>query len=363
MNKLLAFILAFAIAQAWAADPLNTYRYNRKNHFEKNGQVERTPWFEWWYYKVIIPQTNEAFYFTYGVVNPWDFNHSLKGTRSAVEMGDFQSRQTYAQELSPKDFEASYNVTQVQVGQNWASDKELHGILTNSLGKVAQWNIKISKNWHYDATSWATGRGLTNIEWYPAQASATCEGEIISDHKTYRFKNAPCYQDRNWGIEFPEWWTWIVSNNFNGHPQSALAVGGGKPKFKNGFDKIEGVSIGLKHKGREYSWRPNDLDFVKIDINFGKWEVKAADSRFKVEIKAHAPKSKFMDLQFATPTGEIFHDYEALQGDVVVRLYKRTLRGWKLLDEIESNSAGIEFGSHDTYDLDQLFNKRNALIE
>ncbi len=31
-------------------------------------------------------------------------------------------------------------------------------------------------------------------------------------YPTYEFKNAPCYQDRNWGTEFPRWWAWIVSN-------------------------------------------------------------------------------------------------------------------------------------------------------
>lgn len=351
MKKLLSLILILTATRAWAADPLNTYRFNRKNHFDKNGQVEKTPWFEWWYYKVVIPETNESFYFTYGVVNPWDHNHNLAGTRSAVEMGDFQSRKIFSQELKPTDFRASYNVTQVQVGTNWATDKELHGQIVNESGEVAKWSIQVEKKWAFDATSWASGKGLTNIEWYPAQASAKCSGQITSALKTYKFTNAPCYQDRNWGTEFPEWWTWIVSNNFKNHPDSALAVGGGKPKFRNGYDKIEGVSIGLKHKGKEYSWRPNDLDYVKIDVNFGKWEVSAMDTRYKIEISAFAPKSKFLDLQFATPTGEIFHDYEALQGNVVVRLYKRGIGGWKLQDKIESNSAGIEFGSHQEFPL------------
>jgi tocopherol cyclase len=180
--------------------------------------------------------------------------------------------------------------------------------------------------------------------WYPAQASAHCSGSILSKGKLYQFTNAPCYQDRNWGSSFPLWWTWIVSNHFKNNPGTALAVGGGRPKYFDTHFPLQGVDVGLKHKGVVYDFRPNDLDNVKINISFGKWEVTANNSTNKVEISAFAPKEKFMDLVFTTPTGELFHDYETLSGEVTVKLYKRESFQWKLIDTLYSDAAGIEYG-------------------
>ena len=82
------FVMAFA-AQAADVDPFNTYRWNRKNALRNNGKIDDRPWYEWWYYKIVLPEEEKSFYFVYGVVNPWDHDKSMKGTRSYVGFGDF----------------------------------------------------------------------------------------------------------------------------------------------------------------------------------------------------------------------------------------------------------------------------------
>ena len=69
------------------------------------------------------------------------------------------------------------------------------------------------------------------------------------------------------------------------------------------------------------------------------------NKNIKIEVVATAPKESFMDLQFLTPDGQIFHDYETLTGKVVVKLYKKTLFGWKIFETLQSNQTGIEYGS------------------
>jgi len=153
-------------------------------------------------------------------------------------------------------------------------------------------------------------------------------------------------------------WTWIVSNQFENHPDTTLAIGGGRPHVLGVDIGMEGVAVGLKHKGVEYAFRPNDLDRVKIDISFGKWIVAANDDKYKVEIEAFAPKETFMDLQFMTPQGEVFHDYETLTGSLTLKLYKkRATRGiaWGLVDTIHSSYAGIEYGSKNTFEEEKIF--------
>ncbi len=346
-------------------DPWNTYRWNRDNALSGRGHVDKSPWFEWWYYKVVLPETNDAFFMVYGVVNPWDSERVLGGTRASVIMGDFTAMVQTEENLPLDTFNASYDETLVTIKDNVATDKYVKGQVTNEQGEVSSWDMTVNKDWAFNATGWATGHGLTNIEWYPAQASAHCSGTIMSKGKTYQFTNAPCYQDRNWGNSFPEWWTWLVSNSFDNNPGTTLAIGGGKPKFFNHVELIESVAIGLNYKGHEYTWRPGDLDKVKIDISFGKWEVVGVNKTHKIEVSAFAPRAKFLDLNFMTPEGKIFHDYEALTGDMTVKLYKRKVPmvgSWELVETLTTHHAGIEYGSEKQYPLKSLIGGQKTLF-
>ncbi len=363
MKFLLFIVFIFTIfALTSYADEFNSYRWNRENVLNNSSEVDRKPWFEWWYYKVVLPETGESFFFVYGVVNPWDSANSLKGTRAYVGMGDFVQKKQIEETLDISQFNARYDETYVTVGNQFATDTHFNGNINNQHGQ-AYWNINIQKKWTFNAISWATGRGITNIEWYPAQADAVCSGTIVSGGVEREFQKAPCYQDRNWGESFPKWWTWIVSNHFVGHPDTALAIGGGKPKYWGHNIPFEGVAIGLKHKGKEYNFRPNEFDRVRVDINFGKWNVYATNGKHKVVISAWAPPESFMDLKFMTPEGEIFHDYETLTGYLKVELYKKKgFFGWKLMETLESYYAGIEYGSRDEFENKGLFYGQKTLF-
>lgn len=339
--KTLILTMSFVISTLASAefDKFNAYQWN---------PASKKPWYEWWYYKIVLPETKDAFFFVYGIVNPWDQTKKMQGTRSYAWMGDFTSLTQVQTKFDINQFNAAYDQTFIEVAGLTASDKNLKGELVNELGQSYSWDISIKKDWAFNAMGWALDKNITNIKWYPAQASARCSGTIISNGQLYQFSDTPCYQDRNWGESFPLWWTWIVSNHFKGHPGTTLAVGGGRPKYFNTKLPIEGVTVGLNHKGVVYDFRPNDFDNVNVDINYGKWEISANDNRHKIEISAFAPKEKFMNLLFATPTGEVFHDYEALTGEVTVKLYKRDLFGWKLMDTLYSDVAGIEYGEPST---------------
>jgi tocopherol cyclase len=321
-------------------DPFNTYQY-------KEGSTK--PWFEWWYYKVVLPETNESYYFVYGVVNPWDTKSTQLATRSYVGMGDFKNNSQIEEKYPVTSFKASRTQTLVEIENQLATDQNFRGeLIEKNSGNINSWDVSIQKDWAYNPTGWATGKGITDIEWYAAQAGAHCSGSIISNNKLVQFTNAPCYQDRNWGTDFPIWWTWIVSNQFKNNPDSVLAVGGGRPIYRGKKIPLQGVSIGLHHKGIDYHFRPNDLNIVHTNISFGKWEMSGQNEHNKVVVKATAPKEKFMDLKFMTPTGIVFHDYETLVGNVTVEIYKKSHFKWILVDELASDYAGIEYGSPST---------------
>jgi hypothetical protein len=113
--------------------------------------VDKTLWYEWWYYKVVIPETGKSFFFVYGVVNPWDLEHKSKGTRSYVGMGDFAKKVQVEEQFNVSDFSASYSETYVVIDRNTATDKFFNGSLKNEQGETYEWDVKISKHWVYNA--------------------------------------------------------------------------------------------------------------------------------------------------------------------------------------------------------------------
>lgn len=341
------FIYLFAAPYSYSrVDPYNTYQWSRTNPQVGDYSIEKNPWYEWWYYKIVIPETNQSFYFIYGIVNPWDTKALHSSSRSYVQMGHFEKKVQVENVFPVQDFFASDKKTFIQIRDNVATDKNIIGSLTDKAGKIYRWNITIDKKWAFNAEGWMLGKLLTDIEWYPAQADATCSGEISYDGKSYKIDHAPCYQDRNWGKQFPDWWTWIVSNHFENSPGSALAIGGGKPHLKGRRTIFASVSIGLKHNGENYTFRPIDFQYIKTNISFGKWKVVAVDRKYFLEVEANAPKEDFMDLTFITPQGVLFHDFETLRGKVRVKMYKRIAGVLVPFIDIHSNYAGIEYGSN-----------------
>lgn len=337
---LLLILLFTTNIHAEQIDKYNTYQYD-------SIKSEGKPWYEWWYYKINIPDSNESYYFVYGVVNPWDLKGNVQSSRSYVGAGDFKQKKIYENVYDVSNFEASKNVVQIKINQNEATDKHFWGESTNKNNETISWDINIQKKWSYNPVSWALGKNITDIEWYPAQASATCSGIIHTSIKIIEFKNVPCYQDRNWGSSFPKWWTWIVSNSFKENSESVLAVGGGRPSYRHKNIPFEGVSIGLNHEGKEYFFRPTDLNITKAKIKMGQWEASGDNGKYAIEISAKAPYESFMDLKFITPQNQTFHDYETLNGNLNIKVYKKDFMKKIFLFELNSDYAGIEYGSSD----------------
>ncbi|MDO8803754.1 MAG: tocopherol cyclase family protein [Elusimicrobiota bacterium] len=326
-------------------------------------------WYEWWYYKVVLPGSTDAFYFCYGVVNPWDTDQTNPASRAYLSAGSFGDREVFEQDFKVKEFSASSASTFVNIGGNTATDRALKGRLAAPDGGEISWDLTLEKDWGVNLMGWTMYQDwISNIFWYPAQAGARMSGTINYRGRSVSLNRAPAYQDRNWGRSFPKWWTWLVSNNFKNSPGTILASGGGQPRIFPGVDFIQTVTVGLRHQGREYLFRPTGGDFVSVDINFGKWEVSARNQRGeRMEISAHAPREKFLLLKFMTPQGETYNDYEALDGRINVKLYK----GSKLIADLETDSGGIEFGSFasygavpgapDAFDFEALFSGQNHL--
>lgn len=340
-----------ALASADAIDSHNTYQYR---------EGDQGDWYEWWYYKITDPKSGEAFFFDYGVVNPWDTSAQKKASHSFVSAGDFKKSVRIEEQFEVKKFEASRSAVQVRLGENRATDQLISGAVKDQAGHSLVWELKFEKQWAFNAMGWGLNLpNVTNIYWYPAQSSALASGWVIRDGEKIVFEKVPAYQDRNWGRSFPKWWSWIVANYFENSPGTALVSGGGRPKLFGGIELGEGMNVGFLYEGKEYSFRANDLDKINAEIRFGKWEIQARNKRGdQISISANAPREKFLLLPFQTPQGPQYYDYEALLGDVKVKFQKMSLTPVPHLEqtvELISHQAGIEYGSFDPQKFESIW--------
>lgn len=388
MNKLIkSFLNIFLIATistsiSLANEPFYSSTTTTKEKFNQLiwNEADKNDWYEWWYYKVIHPETQKSFYFVYGLVNPWDTKGIRESSKAFVSAGSFSQKKIIEENfqfsnlkynkgtLTPRTPIISYNQ------ENTFSPSSLQGNITNENNEKVQWSFSTLREWSYNAMGWTLFiPEISNIYWFPIQASLRMTGWINFNGEQLEFKNALGYQDRNWGRSFPKWWAWIVSNNFINSPGTVLASGGGRPRIAGIGSPLDGFTIGVLHKGKDYIFRMPSGHKIKIDIHFGRWYLEAVNHQNeKLLIEAYAPKSKFMLLPFMTPTGEQFKDYETLNGWAKMQIFKRKsmFSNWEKITELETHEAGIEYGSYEEYTLndtnkaprfEELFNSKVSL--
>lgn len=353
MNVAYAEALMPPAEQQIKVNDYNSYLYPQMN------LPAQSDWYEWWYTKVIDPQTGRGFYFTYGIVNPTGSKTAQGISRVNVSFGDFKNNQQIEKVLPVQSFRGSTERYEVQVfypdAKNSVFASASKDYITAQFeheGKPVYWNLKFKESWGYNVMGWAMWiPKLLNIYWYPVQGSVKVSGEIFTGDERIVLQDAPAYQDRNWGESFPKWWTWITSNYFEGEDPASgtvLVAGGGVPKVLGHKSPYEGVSFGLRYQGKTYAFRPVDGSLPKTEIRFGKWEVQAKNIfGDEIKISASAPKELFMDLKFLAPNGQYFHDYETLNGHLLIHLKPAGRTTWVVL---KSKYAGIEYGSYDLVD-------------
>ena len=322
-------------------------------------------WYEWWYYKIRDPKTNEDFYFCYGLVNPGGDPKGQRPSFAYVNAGRFSDHTLIEQKWTPQEFQQNDSTHRVTIGPgNVLGLESIQGDIVGTKGERVRWDLQLKTDWSFDAMGWARRvPELFNIYWYPLQASTLMTGWIEFKGQRYEVSETQGYHDRNWGRGFPKWWAWIASNEFEGSPGTVLASGGGRPRLLNLASPLQGYTLGLRHRGHDYVFRPTDGDRLKMDIHFGQWSVEATNRRNeKVVLKAFAAKSEFLVIPFVSPRGPVFKDYEALRGHSTVEVYTRARpqAAWVLVDRLQSEHTGIEYGSFDDQEFHQMF--RSGLI-
>lgn len=335
-------------------DLYNTYQWNRQNR--NTNKIDKGNWYEWWYYKVIHPETNQSFYFCYGIVNPWDKEGVSGNSRAFISFGDFHQKMILNTSYPVTEFESQYDLLSTRIGMHIATEKTFSASFEDKDHSVNfSFSIDKKKGWH--ALGWGfLFPSLFNIYWYPAQMDSLFSGTLTLDGRTYHFDKADGYQDHNWGRAFPQWWFWIAANSFDQNRESSFVGGGGDARISNGIKiPITAILLALHHEGKLYEFRSNEPKYLfEYEIDLGSWSLIATNPRYKLVVHAAADPKQMMDLPFQTPDGNIFHDYETLNGKLSVELYERRIffpfnfRTIAILST--QNKAGLEFGLDRPYE-------------
>ncbi|MCC6751929.1 MAG: hypothetical protein IT371_30020 [Deltaproteobacteria bacterium] len=324
-------------------DPQNVYM--GRSALDARGPAARQPWFEWWYYKAVVPATGEAIFAAYGVVNPTDVAGRSGASQAFLIFGAPRRKLLLVERLPVRSFEASSSSTYVRVGRSHATACRAVGEVAGQ-GHRARWDLGFATRWRFPATGWVSWfPAASNIHWHPAQADARVSGVVELDGERLELVGAPGYQDHNWGSSFPRYWLWIACNTFADAPETALVVGGGLPRAMRRVEVGSVVCVGLRHEGRVHAFRSTDLHGTRVEPLPGGWRVEASDGRRRITVEARAPLEAFLPIELDTPDGGRFVNYETLAGDLQVRLEERSrVLRWRKVVELSSRQAGLEIG-------------------
>jgi len=132
-------------------------------------------------------------------------------------------------------------------------------------------------------------------------AHGTATGSFKWGGKTFAFKDAPAYAEKNWGGAFPSKWHWVQCNSFDGEPgMSVTAVGA-----RRGLLGLPGIEedvgmIGLHYRGKFIELVPWNGS-VEWDVDpWGRWLLRASNPQYEALLEATCSPSAGTPLRAPT---------------------------------------------------------------
>ncbi|MCR4612149.1 MAG: apolipoprotein A1/A4/E family protein [Lachnospiraceae bacterium] len=235
-------------------------------------------------------------------------------------------------------------------------------------GGTMSWDLYIEKQIAFNvglATD-KVARDLNKYEmaWHAEGIKSAYGGIVKLGKEEYIVRPDDCYgyADKNWGSSYTTPWIWLASNDIVSRisgkrlENTAFVIGGGRPVVA-GVD-IEGQLLGaLWYEGHPYEFnfsKPITLPKTQFRVVEGKnkvtWKIIQQTPKTKVYTSIECLKSEMLNNNYETPNGDIIHNKLWLggTGKGYVKIYEREAEGlkleWKLLDYLEVNSCGCEYG-------------------
>lgn len=198
--------------------------------------------------------------------------------------------------------------------------------------------------------------------WHAEGMKTSYSGTITANGRKYKVlpETSFGYADKNWGSNFTSPWVWLSSNDLVSKitgqrlQNSVFDIGGGCPK-------VFGIPLKRKllsdffYEGKSYEFNfskfwtfcRTKFDCQETDTQI-LWKVRQETVRYIMETTVASQKDQMLLVNYEAPDGTKRHNRLWNGGNAKgsVQLYKKTLKGKKLLDDLDAAHIGCEFGEY-----------------
>ena len=229
------------------------------------------------------------------------------------------------------------------------------------------WNLTVEKQIAFNV-GYGASKPLRDAEafamyWHAEGMKTAYAGEITCNGRRYTVSPNACwgYADKNWGRDFTSPWVWLASSCLRSKKtgqllhNSAFDIGGGRPKIY--FVPLDRRLLGVCwYEGKEYDFNFSHVWLnVKTEFSFEEradtvvWHVRQENLHAVMETEITCEKRKMLLVNYEAPDGTKRHNrlWNGGTGWGTVRLYEKTAEGLALVDELEADHVGCEYGEYD----------------
>ncbi len=215
---------------------------------------------------------------------------------------------------------------------------------------------------------YGASRPLRDVEafamyWHAEGMKSFYSGKIVLNGRSYTVSPETCYgyADKNWGRDFTSPWVWLSSNHLVSRKtgkqlmNSVFDIGGGRPKIY--FVPLDRRLLGVfYYEGEEFDFNFSKLHLqVKTEFSFREdaekvyWQVRQENIHAVMETEISCRKKDMLLVNYEAPDGSKKHNrlWNGGNGTGIVRLWRKTLHGTELIDEVEATHVGCEYGEYD----------------
>ncbi|MCF0114539.1 MAG: hypothetical protein HUJ56_04240 [Erysipelotrichaceae bacterium] len=230
-----------------------------------------------------------------------------------------------------------------------------------------KWELKIKKlipfNVGYGASSFFRKIKAFEMYWHAEGMKSTFEGTIEFNGEIYDVLPESCngYADKNWGSNFTSPWVWLSSNDITSRitgkklENTVFDIGGGRPKIF--FVALDRKLLGSFHyEGKDYEFNfskfwtgsKTEFDCKESDTQI-IWHVVQTNNKAKLETDITCEKKDMLLVNYESPDGLKRHNRLWNGGNGVgrMKLYEKVGSTWKLIDDMDVQRIGCEYGEYD----------------
>ena len=378
----------------------------RPTHPSKlKGPRKSKRFFEGWYNRITLPQSNISFAFIFSIEDPFQDSklslccHQIMGPNDEyLVQADPDHTKFWALQdqqalgcimdgdssqvcMDPDDFNANVKsgfqmVPNRLQGKLVGHDGSLGGVLAGQgVSGSCTYDIAIetpiiagwgdSEQGQKSTAGWLASYAVFEPHWQVTMADARASGTITWNNETYTFQNVPFYSEKNWGGAFPIKWYWCQCNSFDGfmdrHNSLSVTTGGGTRKIPLGQTESLGM-VSVHYNGVFYEATPWLGDMKWHVSPWGYWNMTGrctgAARPFEVSLEAicDAP-----GVKLRAPTekdGMAYFCRDSFFADVTLSLWELEwdantnsyIRGKCVISEARSKQAAVEVGGGPWWD-------------